>query len=106
MFNTIGAFSNEKEFISDDAVGAMKWSNEKEFFDEVLTGCGDFCACLGAQRTVLLLEKVVCDHVKTIIQQEFEISVDDIKQPSAEPTELGRRFYNDIMACWWQKGGG
>lgn len=106
MFTTIGALSNEKEFISDDAVGAIKWiEGEVEAFDEVLTDCGDFCACLGAQRTILVLEKVVCDHVKTIIQQEFEISIDDIKQPSAEPTELGRRFYNDIIACWWEKGG-
>lgn len=69
MFTTIGALSNEKEFISDDAVGAIKWiEGEVEAFDEVLTDCGDFCACLGAQRTILVLEKVVCDHVKTIIQ--------------------------------------
>lgn len=46
MFTTIGAFSNEKEFITDDAVGATKWiEGEVEAFDEVLTGCGDFCAC-------------------------------------------------------------
>jgi hypothetical protein len=51
--------------------------------------------CRGS-RAVSLFEKVGCDHVKTIIQPEFKLSVDDIRQPSAEAVELGSRFCRDI----------
>lgn len=70
MFVNIGAFASE-EFVRGDVVGAMKWIEcEVEAFDEVLTGRGDFCACVGAQGTVSLLEKAGCDHVKSIIWLE------------------------------------
>jgi hypothetical protein len=72
----------------------MKWiEGEVEAFDKVLTSRGDFCACVGARGTISLLEKAGCDHVKSIIQSEFEIYVDDIKGHSGKAIELGRRFH-------------
>jgi hypothetical protein len=48
MFANIGAFLNDENFICGDADGAVKWVEGKiEAFDEVLTGRGDFCACVG-----------------------------------------------------------
>jgi hypothetical protein len=39
---------------------------------------------------VLLLEKAGCEHAKAVIQPEFSLSADDIKEPSTEATALGR----------------
>jgi hypothetical protein len=48
-----------------DASRAVKWiEGEVEAFNEVLSSRGDYCACIGAQNDVLLLETVVCEHVK------------------------------------------
>jgi hypothetical protein len=74
-----------------------------EAFDKVLTGLGDFCACIGAQGTILLFENVVCDHVKTIIQQEFKLYVDGIRQPADEDVELGSNFYTNIWLAGRRK---
>lgn len=102
MFINIGAFSSEGEFVCGDAVKAVKWIEcEVEAFDEVLTSQGDFCSCVSAWRTVSLLEKVGCDHVKSVIPPDFKVSVSDINDPSAEAVELGRKFYADI----WLTGG-
>jgi hypothetical protein len=38
---------------------------------------------------VSLLEKVRCEHAKVIIQPDFIISVDDVKEPSAKAITLG-----------------
>lgn len=91
MFVMIGVFSSKKEFMCGNASGAMKWiEGEIEAFDEVLTVYGDFSACVGAWGTISLFVKARCGHVKTIIQPEFKLSVDDIQQPSTRV--LGRRF--------------
>jgi hypothetical protein len=42
------------------------------------------------------LEKAGCDHVKTMAQAEAAFSVDDTKDPSAEATLMGGKFYNDV----------
>jgi hypothetical protein len=47
------------------------------------------------------LEKAGCDHIKTMAQVEAAFSVDDTKDPSAEASLMGGRFYNDI----WINGG-
>jgi hypothetical protein len=47
------------------------------------------------------LEKAGCDHVKTMAQAEAAFSVDDTKDPSAEATLMGGKFYNDV----WVNGG-
>jgi hypothetical protein len=51
--------------VRQDAFGAVKWiEGEVEAFDEVLSSCGDYCACIGTHNDVSLLETVVCEHVK------------------------------------------
>jgi hypothetical protein len=102
MFANIGAFSNNENFVCGDAEGDIKWTEgEIEAFDEVLTGLGDFCACLGARGAISLLEKASCEHVKVVIQPDFVVSTDDIKEPSAEAIAFGGRFYSEV----WLNGG-
>jgi hypothetical protein len=48
-----------------------------------------------------ILEKVGCDHAKAIAQPDFAFSTDDIRNPSAEATPLGGKFYSEV----WLKGG-
>jgi hypothetical protein len=45
---------------------------------------------------VSLLEKATCEHAKAIIQLEFSVSANDIKEPSAEATALGGKFYSEV----------
>ena len=52
-------------------------------------------------RCCTILEKVGCDHAKAIVQSEFVFSTDDIKNPSAEASTLGGKFYSKV----WMKGG-
>jgi hypothetical protein len=47
------------------------------------------------------LEKAGCNHVKAVAQPDFAFSVDDIRNPSAEATTLGGKFYSEV----WLKGG-
>jgi hypothetical protein len=50
----------------------IKWiEGEIEAFDEVLTGRGDFGACVGARGAISLLEKTGCEHAKAVIQPYF-----------------------------------
>jgi hypothetical protein len=43
-----------------------------------------------------LLEKVVCDHAKVVIQPNFAVSADDVKEPSTEAIVLGGKFYSEV----------
>jgi hypothetical protein len=45
---------------------------------------------------VAILEKSGCDHVKTAAQAEATFSTDDTKDPSAEATLVGGKFYSDV----------
>jgi hypothetical protein len=47
------------------------------------------------------LKKTDCKHAKYVIQPEFKVSVNDIKDPSPKDVELGGKFYSDI----WLAGG-
>jgi hypothetical protein len=47
------------------------------------------------------LEKAGCDHIKTMAQAEAAFSTDDTKDPSAESTLMGEKFYNNV----WVNGG-
>jgi hypothetical protein len=47
------------------------------------------------------LEKVGYDHAKAIAQPGFAFSADDMRNPSAEATTLGGKFYSEV----WLKGG-
>jgi hypothetical protein len=66
-----------------------------------LSDRGDVCALSGARGISPILEKAGCDHVKAIAQAEAAFSIDDTKDPSAEATLMGRKFYNDV----WVNGG-
>jgi hypothetical protein len=50
---------------------------------------------------VSILEKVGCDHDKVVVQPDFVFSSNDVRNPSAEATTLGGKFYFEV----WLKGG-
>ena len=102
MFANIGAFLSDENFVQGDVEGAIRWiEGEIEAFDEVLTGRGYFCACVGARGAVSLLEKAGCNHAKVVIQQDFVVSTDDAKEPSAQVIAVGGKFQYEI----WLHGG-
>jgi hypothetical protein len=49
---------------------------------------------------VSLLEKAGYEHAKAVIQPEFPVSANDIKEPSVEATVLGGKFYSEV----WMNG--
>jgi hypothetical protein len=44
-----------------------------------------------------------CDHVKTLAQAEAAFSMDDTKDPSAEASLVGGKFYTNIWAMMSEK---
>jgi hypothetical protein len=101
-FAKVGAYSSEENFIRGDSVGIVEWiSGEAEAFEEILSDRRDICAFSGARGIATILEKAGCDHVKAIAQDEAAFSTDDTKDPSAEATLMGEKFYNDV----WVNGG-
>jgi hypothetical protein len=101
-FANVGAYSSEDNFVRGDPEGPIEWiSSEAEVFEEVLSDCGDVCAFSGAKGIAAILEKSGCDHVKALAQAEAALSVDDTKDPSAEASLVGRKFFTDI----WENGG-
>jgi hypothetical protein len=96
-FAKVGAYSDEVNFIRGDPEGIIGWiSGEAETFEEILSDRGDVCAFSGARRISAILDKVGCDHIKTMTHAEAAFSVDDTKDPSAEATLMGGKFYNDV----------
>jgi hypothetical protein len=61
----------------------------------------DVCAFYGARGVAAILEKAGCEHVKTLAQAEAAFSIDDTKDPSAEASSIGGKFFTDI----WENGG-
>jgi hypothetical protein len=101
-FAKVGAFSTEENFIRGDAEGPVEWiSHEAEAFEEILNGRGDICAFSGARGIATILERKGCDHVKSLAQSEAALSSEDIKDPSAEASLVGGKFFTDI----WENGG-
>ena len=101
-FSKVGAFSSEQKFICGDPDGVIQWiKGEAEAFEEILSDRGDFCAFAGARGSMSILEDVGCDHAKAVAQPDFAISADDVRNPSAEATTLGGKFYSEV----WLKGG-
>jgi hypothetical protein len=100
-FANMGAYSSEDNFIRGDPEGFIEWiSEEAKAFKEILIDRGDVCAFLGARGVSAILEKVGCNHVKTLAQAEAALPVDDTKDPSAEASLMGGKFYTDI----WENG--
>jgi hypothetical protein len=101
-FAKVGAYSSEENFVRGDPEGVIEWiSGEAEAFEEILNDRGDICAFSGARGIATILEKAGCDHVKTVAQAEAAFSVDNTKDPSAEATLVGGKFYSDV----WVNGG-
>jgi cell division septum initiation protein DivIVA len=101
-FANVGAYSSEDNFIRGDPEGPIEWiSNEAEAFEEILSDRGDVCAFSGARGVAAILEKAECEHVKTLAQAEAALLVDDTKDPSAEASLVGGKFFTDI----WENGG-
>jgi hypothetical protein len=97
-FAKVGAYSSEENFIRGDPEGVIDWiSGEAEAFEEILSDRGDICAFSGARGIAAILEKASCDHVKATAQVEAAFSIDDTKDPSAEATLVGGKFYFDIL---------
>jgi hypothetical protein len=74
---------------------------EGEAFEEILSDRGDFCAFAGARGVAAILEKTGCEHVKAAAQTETVFSIDNTKDPLAEATLMGGKFYSNV----WMKGG-
>jgi hypothetical protein len=101
-FANVGAYSTEENFIRGDPESVIEWiSGEAETFEEFLSDHGDVCAFSGARGISATLEKAGCDHIKTMAQTEAAFSINDTKDPSAEATLMGGKFFNDV----WVNGG-
>jgi hypothetical protein len=66
-----------------------------------LNGRGDVCSFSGARGIAAILEKAGCEHVKILAHAEAAFSIDDTKDPSAEASLVGGKFFTDI----WENGG-
>ena len=62
---------------------------------------GDICAFSGARGIATILERKGCEHVKFLAQSEAALSSKDTKDPSAEASLVGGKFFTDI----WDNGG-
>jgi hypothetical protein len=100
-FAKVGAYSSEQKFIRGDPEGIIEWIGEEaKAFDEILSDRGDFCAFAGARGVAAILEKSGYDHMKAAAQAET-FSIEDTKEPLAEASLMGGKFYSNI----WMKGG-
>jgi hypothetical protein len=100
-FASVGAFSSEENFTRGNPEGPIEWiSHEAEAFEEILNSRGDICAFSGARGIATVLERRGCDHVKSLAQSEIALSSEDIKDPSAEASLVGGKFFTDI----WDNG--
>jgi hypothetical protein len=101
-FANIGAYSNEDNFVVGDPEGPIEWiKGEAEAFEEVLSGRGDVYAFSGGRGIAAILEKAGCEHVKVLAQSEAALYVEDTKDPSAEASLIGGKFFTDI----WENDG-
>jgi hypothetical protein len=101
-FAKVGAYSSEENFIRGDPEGVIEWiSGEAEAFEEILNDRKDICAFSSARGVAAILEKAGCEHVQAAAQAEAVFSINDTKDPSAEATLVGGKFYSDV----WVNGG-
>jgi hypothetical protein len=100
-FASVGAFSSEENFTRGNPEGPIEWiSHEAEAFEEILNSRGDICAFSGARGIATVLERKGCNHVTSLAQTETALSPEDIKDPSAESSLVGGKFFTDI----WDNG--
>jgi hypothetical protein len=100
-FARVGAYSSEQKFIKGNPEGIIEWIGEEaKAFEEILSDHGDFCAFAGARGVATILEKSGCEHIKAAAQTEAIFTVENTKDPSAEATLMGGKFYSNV----WMKG--
>jgi predicted RNase H-like nuclease (RuvC/YqgF family) len=101
-FARVGAFSSEENFTRGNPEGPIEWiDHEADAFEEILNSRGDICAFSGARGIATVLEKKGCEHVKILAQSEAALSLEDARDPSAEASMIGGKFFTDI----WDNGG-
>jgi hypothetical protein len=101
-FARVGAISSEENFTRGNPEGPIEWiDHEAEAFEEILNSRGDICAFSGARGIATILEKKGCEHVKILAQSEAALSFEDARDPSAEASMVGGKFFTDI----WDNGG-
>ena len=101
-FARVGAFSSEEKFTRGNPEGPIEWiGHEAEAFEEILNSRGDICAFSGARGIATILEKKGCEHVKILAQSEAALSFEGARDPSAEASIIGGKFFTDI----WDNGG-
>jgi hypothetical protein len=101
-FAKVGAYSSEQKIIRGDPEGVIKWIGEEaKAFEEILSDRGDFCAFASGRGVAAILEKSGCEHVKAATRTEAIFTVENTKDPSAEATLLGGKFYSNV----WMEGG-
>ena len=89
-------------FVLGDPEGPIDWINgEAGAFEEILSGRGDICAFSGARGIAAILERGGYEHVKSLAQTEATLSIEGIKDPSAEESLVGGKNFTDI----WENGG-
>jgi hypothetical protein len=100
-FTKVGAYSSEQKFIYGDPEGVIQWIGEEvEAFEEILSDHGDFCSFADAWGIATILEKTGCEHVKAAAQAEAIFSANEMKEPSADASLIGGKFYSDVwMKC-------
>src|SRR5688572_22362341 len=100
-FASVGAYSNEGNFVLGDPKGPIDWINgEAEAFEEILSGRGDICAFSGARGIAAILERRGCKHVKSLAQTEAALCIEGIKDPSAEASLVGGNFFYRHLGKW------
>ena len=98
----IATYLLQDNLIRGDPEGPIEWiSSEAEAFEEVLSGRRDVCAFSGARGVAAILEKAGCEHIKTLAHAEVAFFIDDTKDPSAEASLMGGKFFTNI----WENGG-
>jgi hypothetical protein len=96
-FAKVGAYSSEENFIRGDPEGVIDWiSGEAKAFEEILSDRRGICAFAGTRGVAAILEKDGCDHVKATAQTKAAFSTDDMRDPLAEATLVGGKFYFDV----------
>jgi hypothetical protein len=102
IFVKVGAYSSDQKFIRGDPEGVVEWIGEEVgAFEEILSDRGDFCTFAVARGVAAILEKTSCEHIKAVAQAEVIFSIDDTKEPSADATVMGGKFYSNV----WMKDG-
>ena len=103
-FSSVGARSQERNFIDGDIVGVMRWIYGKVCtFKGVLSTREDYCACIAARSTASALLRVGCNHIKTCLNPNFTLPIENVRRLSAKALKWGKKFLFDIWSKRWKE---